>query len=239
MRAELRAAGDQIAARDRLLTVAAHELLSPVSGLLLQTDVLATLLETPVENALQIEQALEMMQDQGQLLADLIRKLLDVGSLGAGHLRLSLDPTDLSAIVRDVLNRAEPSIQHSHCRLTLELQPAPGRWDRLRLTQVVTNLLSNALKYGRGEPILVRVTSEAEVAHLIVEDRGGGIPVGDRARVLRAYERIPQAIGTPGLGLGLYISAQIVAAHGGAMRIEGDPDTGARVIVDLPCNPAR
>ena len=111
-------------------------------------------------------------------------------------------------------------------------------WDRARLVQVVTNLVTNALKYGGGTLISIRVGADGQTARLVVEDRGPGIPVSERERVLRPYERVSGATLAQGLGLGLYITAEIVKAHRGTIRIEGEEGQGARFVIELPVTPA-
>src|SRR5204863_3194824 len=119
--------------------------------------------------------------------------------------------------------RAE-DVMRSGSPVTVEGRSARGRWDRGRLEQVVTNLLSNAGKYGLGKPIRIAVDGDdEEVARLVVEDRGIGIAPDAIGRLFRPFERIGSVKTATGLGLGLYISAQIVRAHGGVMRVESDP----------------
>jgi signal transduction histidine kinase len=114
--------------------------------------------------------------------------------------------------------------------------PAPliGRWDRLRLEQVVTNLLSNALKFGDGKPISVRVSGDDSTAVLTVADRGIGIASEDLARIFHQFERVLGRRTIGGLGMGLYIVRQIVLAHGGRIDVESTRGEGSRFQVKLP-----
>jgi signal transduction histidine kinase len=109
-----------------------------------------------------------------------------------------------------------------------------GRWDRLRIEQVVENLLSNALKYGGAQPISVIVERNGEEARLTVRDRGIGIDAADQQRIFDRFERAVASQRAGGFGLGLWITKQIVDAHGGSIRVESTPGSGSAFLVELP-----
>jgi signal transduction histidine kinase len=109
-----------------------------------------------------------------------------------------------------------------------------GRWDANRLEQVLTNLLSNALKFAPGKPIDVSVENRGNRVLLGVRDRGPGIAPEDRQRIFDRFERTRTAEGIGGIGLGLWIAKQIVRAHGGDIRVDGGLGEGASFWVDLP-----
>jgi signal transduction histidine kinase len=109
-----------------------------------------------------------------------------------------------------------------------------GRWDRLRLEQVVTNLLSNALKYGAGQPVCVRVEAEGRLARLTVKDCGIGISAADLPRIFERFERAVSDRHYGGLGLGLYITRQIVEAFGGSVTATSEPGRGSTFVLELP-----
>jgi signal transduction histidine kinase len=111
--------------------------------------------------------------------------------------------------------------------------PVIGRWDSTRLDQVVTNLISNACKYGQGKPIEVTVRGDAEIARLAVRDRGIGIAAKEQGRIFERFERLDDAGRVPGTGLGLWITREIVEAHGGRIRVDSEPGDGATFIVEL------
>ena len=112
--------------------------------------------------------------------------------------------------------------------------PVVGSWDRSRLEQVVTNLISNAIKYGMGKPIALSVETAGDRVRIRVKDVGMGIPRADHSRVFQAFERLPTAERVGGLGLGLYIGRQIALAHGGTLTVESDPSAGSTFTLDLP-----
>lgn len=214
-------------ARERLISVAGHELRAPVQVLVSEIAVLRA--QHP---AITVQQ-LESIQSLGVRLADLVGALLDVKLLGSDHLELSIEELDLADVVRTVLARSEDLV-HSGSPVTLEARSIRGRWDRLRLEQVVANLLSNAGKYGLGRPIRVVIDGDDAVARLVVEDRGIGVARDAIERLFRPFERIGSVKTATGLGLGLYITAQIVKAHGGVVRVESDPGVGSKFVVELP-----
>jgi signal transduction histidine kinase len=123
---------------------------------------------------------------------------------------------------------------------TIELQmheKIVGIWDRSRMEQVVTNLLTNAIKYGHGRPIAVVARTTGGHLQLRVRDSGMGISRSDQSRIFRAFERVATTGRVGGLGLGLYIGQQIAEAHGGSLAVESAPGRGATFTLDLPLGP--
>jgi signal transduction histidine kinase len=114
----------------------------------------------------------------------------------------------------------------------------PGEWDRLRLEQVLTNLLSNAIKYGSGKPVHVQVRSGTTRAWVVVRDEGIGIQAEALERIFEKFERAVSAQHYGGLGLGLYVTRQIIESMGGGVRVVSTPGQGATFTVELPRHPA-
>jgi signal transduction histidine kinase len=165
----------------------------------------------------------------------LINSLLDVSSITAGRLVLEREDVDLAQLVREVIEREEDALAEARCEVRLEAPaPAVGRWDRLRLDQVVTNLVSNAMKFGAGKPIRVAVGIDGGTARVVVEDEGIGISAEAQARIFERFERAVSGRNFGGLGLGLWISRQIVQQSGGRIGVESQPGAGARFTVELP-----
>jgi PAS domain S-box-containing protein len=215
-------------ARDRLISIAGHELRAPMQVLVSELGVL--LVQHP-EITLD---RLKALQQLGFRLANLVASLLDVGLLGSDQLALSLEDLDLAELVRAIAGSTEDLVR-SGSPVVVDARSVRGRWDRLRLEQIATNLMSNAGKYGLGRPVRVVVEGDEDVARLVVEDHGIGIAGDAIERLFRPFERIGSVKTATGLGLGLYITAQIVKAHGGTMRVESEPGAGSRFIVELPC----
>ncbi|HEY0096635.1 MAG TPA: sensor histidine kinase, partial [Archangium sp.] len=118
--------------------------------------------------------------------------------------------------------------------LVREGPPIEGTWDRLRLEQVISNLLANAFKYAAGSPVELSVTREGPEAVLVITDKGPGIPEKDQARLFNRFERAAPMKHYGGLGLGLYVAREIVQAHGGSISMHSPPEGGARFTVRLP-----
>jgi PAS domain S-box-containing protein len=234
-----RAAEAGVQARDRFLSIASHELRTPLNPLLINIQILA---RAARDGSLQDRLAgraagmLEACERQVKVFTRLVNDLLDISRIAAGRLELRLAEVDLAAVVREVAAGFGPTLAEAGCPLTLRADaPAVGRWDRARLEQVVTNLVSNAVKYGRRRPVEVTVTAEGGAARLTVRDHGIGIAPEDRERIFGRFERAVSATEYGGLGMGLYIVRQLVGALGGSVRVESEPGQGAAFTVELPC----
>jgi signal transduction histidine kinase len=223
---------EALALRDEFLSIASHELKTPLTSLKLQLEGASRRLEaagTP------LPPWMGAAQRQVRRLEALIEQLLDMSRIRAGRLSLDLESTDLSEVARTAAGRLAHELERAGNVLQLELAPGvSGRWDPGRLDQIVTNLVSNAVKYAPGTPVSLRVRAEGERGILEVEDGGSGVPEELRARVFDPFERGATARALGGLGLGLFIVRQIVEAHGGEVRVENTPAGGARFVVVLP-----
>ncbi len=231
-----RQAQEAIRLRDEFLSVASHELYTPITSLMLSLD--AMLPAAPTGQALDpraMHKLLDLVSRQGRRLVRLIGDLLDVSRIETGRLMLELADVELASLVRDVVERLEPDLARSRCSVSIRASDAvTGRWDPSRLDQVVTNLLSNAMKFGPGQPVEASISTEDGVARLAVTDRGIGVSPDRQARLFQRFERAAPAEHYGGLGLGLYISRRIVEAHGGSIRIESEPGVGSTFTVELP-----
>jgi PAS domain S-box-containing protein len=233
-------AQDAIRVRDEFLSIASHELRTPLTPLQLQLQRLLgarhkSLIESmPVDK---LKSVLARCARQVERLAGLIDDLLDVSRISSGRLRLEIDgPVDLGELVRDVVNRHTEELSRAACPLVVESpeDPVVGTWDRRRLEQVVENLVSNAIKYGAGTAIQIAVADGVDQAVLRVKDQGIGIPPEKLDKVFDRFERAVSARAYGGLGLGLYITRQIVEAHRGSIRVESEAGRGATFTVELP-----
>ncbi|WP_368670572.1 CHASE domain-containing protein [Myxococcus sp. AM011] len=222
--------------RDEFLSVAAHELRTPLTSLKLQLQLLFRQLhqKEPLDLG-RLERGVETCERQMTRLTKLVDNLLDVSRLSSGRMELQLESLELGELVRELARRFEMEAQTVNVRLEVDAPtPMTGRWDRLRLEQVITNLLSNALKYGHGAPVDVHVRGDEHEARLEVRDRGIGIAPEDAERVFDRFERAVSSRHYGGLGLGLFITRQLVEAHGGHIFLESHPGAGTTFIVVLP-----
>jgi len=161
--------------------------------------------------------------------------LLDVSRITAGRLDLQLERCDLVDIAREVAERMADQASRAGCPVKLQAEGRlPGTWDRMRIEQVITNLLSNAFRYAPGESVELFVDEVDGRARVRVRDGGPGIPEADRERIFERFERASRSRRHGGLGMGLYITREIARTHGGTIRVSSAPGSGAEFIVELP-----
>jgi PAS domain S-box-containing protein len=233
---QLRKAQEDVRERDEFLSIASHELRTPVAVLQLLLQILRRASERSA-GGLQamLEEKLEVLERQTRRIALLVDELLDVSRMTLGRIELRRQPLDLAEVVRDTTSSLEAEVGQSGSRVELDLRgPARGRWDRIRIEQVITNLLANAAKFGRGRPILVSVEADPVNVCLRVSDQGIGIPPESQERVFERFQRAASPQNFGGLGLGLFIARQIVEAHGGRIQVQSTPGAGSTFTVELP-----
>jgi signal transduction histidine kinase len=225
--------------REDFLAIASHELNTPLAALLMHIQSLqrATRADTAPPK---LVERLEKAANAGLRLESLIKQLLDVSQITAGRLRLDPESFELGGLVREVIERFSEPAARTGCAISVHMQSQPrGTWDRLRIDQVLNNLIANAVKYGKGKPIDVYLSTEAGEVLIRVADRGIGIPPTEQKRI---FERFERAVGTRefgGFGLGLWISRQIVEASGGRIEVDSKPGQGSTFTVRLPLSPGK
>jgi PAS domain S-box-containing protein len=225
-----------VAHRDDFLSVASHELRTPLTSLKLELANLSRLAgRNDIVPADRLATKVARIDAQADRLHRLINELLDVSRISSGHLELHLEEVDLSQVVAEVGRRFATEAERSGCAVEVRAgSPLSGRWDRGRLEQVVTNLLSNALKYGNGNPIQVALEEADGCARLTVRDHGLGIARADQERIFERFERAASSRHYGGIGLGLWIVKEIVTAQGGTVAVESELGTGSTFLVTLP-----
>jgi predicted ATPase/signal transduction histidine kinase len=227
-------AQEAIRARDEFLSIASHELYTPITSLqLLLQGMKSRRVASSSEEARAM--ALDLADRQTKKLTKLVGELLNVARIRADRLELQLEDLDLASLVRDVVERFSNEMTRMNCPLSVDARaPVVGRWDRIRLEQVVTNLLSNATRFGAGKPIELTVEQSTDAARLIVKDHGIGIPPERVSRIFDRFERAVSVREYGGLGLGLYIVREIVKALGGTISVESVVNVGSTFTVELP-----
>jgi len=223
---------EALALRERFLSIAAHELRTPLTSLSLQLALIQRRIEQGADRETLRANAGALAR-QSQRLSQLVGELLDVTRIQRGRLDLHVEQVRLDQLVHEVCERCTALLDAGQNRLTLELEPEVlGEVDPSRIDQVLVNLLGNAARHARGAAITVRLWSTARETMLEVRDSGPGIPEAVRSRLFEPFARAPGA--APGLGLGLYISREIVEAHGGRIDMMTARGEGTAFTVHLP-----
>ncbi|HVY60639.1 MAG TPA: GAF domain-containing sensor histidine kinase, partial [Planctomycetota bacterium] len=223
--------------RDEFLSIASHELKTPMTALQLHLQGIGMRLRASeaARGDRAIGSSLEAVERQIRRLAKLVDDLLDISRIAAGRIDLELDDVDLGAVAHEVAERLRAEAERAGSRISVVADArTTGRWDRMRLDQVATNLISNAIKYGAGKPIDVAVEARGARARLRVRDRGIGIAPADRERIFQRFERAVSSRHYGGFGLGLWIVRQIVEALGGTVGVTSREGEGSEFVVELP-----
>lgn len=228
----LREAQQALALRDEFLAVASHELNTPASSLLLAVHALE---HGDAGDSPGTRRLVAIVRRQTQRLIQLVGSLLEDSKMLAG-IQLVRERFDLVSLVGDVVEGLEQDLRRSGCAVVLRAdRPVVGHWDRARLEGVVTNLLTNAVKFGTKCPIEIAVETVGDRARLVVRDHGIGIDKDLQDHIFERFGRGVSERDYKGLGLGLYICRRIAEAHDGTIRVESAPGEGATFIVEVPC----
>jgi signal transduction histidine kinase len=230
--------------RDEFLSIASHELRTPLTSLRLRAERLELHLDRDPVEALangRLERDARSAVKHVRQLVSMVDVLLDVSRLSEGPLTLERERLEIGALVTGVADILSEPAATAGCAVDVQVKDiAIAYWDRFRIEQVVTNLLSNAMKYGRGKPIevLVALDRAGEKAFITVTDRGPGISLEHQPRVFDRFARFASARVYGGFGLGLWITREIVQAHGGSIAIDSKLGAGASFRVELPLGTA-
>jgi signal transduction histidine kinase len=231
-----RASEEAVRLRDDFLTVASHELRTPLTALRLQAERLKRRGSREGEaERVREETSVGAIHRQIERLTSLVDSLFEMSRLTASGPALQKVPTALSPLLRQAVARYAPIARQEECELTLEVsEEVTADVDGVRLEQVVTNLLANAVKYGRGKPVQVRLLARAGRAVLAVSDQGIGIAADDQRRIFERFERAVSSRQYGGLGLGLWISRRLIEEMGGSITVDSRPGEGATFTIELP-----
>lgn len=231
----LEKAQQAVHARDTFLSIASHELKTPLTALQLtvQTLLRSARKAEATGGAANDVHKLKLANRQVLRLGTLIEQLLDVSRISAGRLSLERSETKLEEVLREVIERFAPESGPA-VRVRGAIPNVVGIWDAGRIDQIFTNLISNALKYGNGRPVDVTVEAGEDDVIIAVIDRGDGIAPEDQERIFERFERLVSHRHHGGFGLGLWITRQLVEAHGGTVDVESERGAGATFRVILP-----
>ena len=225
--------------RDDFISIASHELNTPLQSLKLQVQMFKRDLAKTGSTILQPEKLGKFLdREDGQInrLSNLVEDMLEITRLGNGVLKINKEIVPLNQLIRDTLEGMSDAIEASGSTVRLELtEDLNGFWDSKRLEQILHNLISNALKYGQSSPITIKTVLDSAWAIIKVSDQGRGLPLEAQERIFQRFERNISASEVSGMGLGLFITRQLVEAHGGDIWVESSGDgLGSTFIVKLP-----
>jgi len=230
-----------IQARDEFLSIASHELKTPITSLKLQLQLTKRSVQAgqgEMPSPERFQRFLNVSMAQIDRLTRLVEDLLDVARIQAGKISFEFESADLSLLVQDVVERYQEPLLAAHCALSLRVEDGlMARVDRGRIEQVIVNLISNVIKYAPGMPVEIRLSRKQDWAILEVEDKGPGIKPDRLPRVFERFERAVSGRNISGLGLGLFITQRIVQNHGGKVAVESDFGRGTLFTVSLPLLP--
>ena len=230
-----------IQCRDEFLSIASHELKTPLTSLKLQSQSFSRILAKngPMDDAfrVRVEKTMATTEKQVERLCKLVDDLLDVAHINAGKFRIKPEKMDLAEILTGVIERFSNQAKDKNVVFIADLSASIiGDWDKFRLEQVFSNLISNSLKYG-SSPIEIKISQVEDSASISVKDNGVGIKLLDQAKIFDRYERAIHHNEVSGLGLGLYITRDIVEAHYGTIEVDSCVGQGATFSIKLPLAP--
>jgi signal transduction histidine kinase len=228
----------EVTLHDEFLSTLGHELRNPLAPLYMQAQYLLDAVRRGEPKALTREwmaPQLEGFCRRLQKFLETLERIMDLSRMSAGQLSLELEEFDLVAVIRDVAASVERELAAARSDLVLHLPPQLiGVWDRMRIEQIVRNLLSNAIRYGASKPIEIELAGDTEQIELRVKDHGIGIPLADRERIFQRFERAGKTRSSGGFGIGLWTVRQSCAAMGGQVSVMSQPGAGSEFVVLLP-----
>lgn len=223
---------ESIRMRDEFISVASHELRTPVTKILLNLQFVKRTTDAMSDK---LFKALDVCETSTKELISIMDNLVDVSRLRLGQLEIRRTKTNITGIVLNVLTKFKDQIRLSGNHVSFVHDgDIIGYWDQTRLDQLFTNLLSNAVKYAEGKPIKLELKVNEESVTFTISDEGPGIPYNKQPTIFERFERAADSRKISGLGLGLYVSRQIVEAHKGQITLESRPGKGAKFTVILP-----
>lgn len=228
----------EIQAHDEFISIASHELKTPLTTTLLKLQTVldnirnVSLANFSIQNLLEM---LESAEQQAQTLGKMITDLLNVSLIRRGRMQLELEQVDLSEITKEIVKRFSEKARKENVEIQLKTHNnLKGYFDKVKIEQVITNLISNALKYGEQKPILVALSKAGSIGRISVKDSGVGVPRDVQQKIFNLFERGISIGNNSGLGIGLFVSNQIVKAHRGKILLASRPGKGSVFTIELP-----
>lgn len=225
--------------RDEFLSIASHELKTPLTTVLLQLQ--GTLRKILTQSLADFSgkdllDSLQIAEKQSLSLSTLIKDLLNVSLASTGRLTLNKEVVNLTQLVETLVKKYGEEIKLSGCAVKVhnKHEDIIGNWDPVRIEQAITNLLMNALKYAKGQKITIETDVHGSNAIFKITDTGVGIPEELQGRIFQPFQRANRDSSIKGLGVGLFITRQIALSHGGSIEAESKADHGSTFTLKLP-----
>ncbi|HUQ85279.1 MAG TPA: HAMP domain-containing sensor histidine kinase [Candidatus Limnocylindrales bacterium] len=228
----------EIRSRDEFLSIASHELKTPLTSMLLQTQTALHNIRNVSVARFSFESLLKMLEsveNQTKRLSKMINDLLAVSVLTVGNLQLEPEDIDLNELVKGVLTDFEARIEKE--KYILNFDPKDkiiGFWDKIRIEQAVSNFISNAIKYGEHKPIEIKTSKSKNHAIFSIKDQGIGISKQKQKMIFELFQRAVTPEQYKGLGVGLYITQKIIQTHQGSVEVDSNPGKGSEFKMKLP-----
>lgn len=228
----------EIRSRDEFLSIASHELKTPLTSMLLQTQTALHNIRNVSVARFSFESLLKMLEsveNQTKRLSKMINDLLAVSVITVGNLQLEYEEIDLNELIKGVLTDFAARIEKENYTVSFEpKEKIVGSWDKIRIEQAVSNFISNALKYGNHKPIEIKTSKGKNTAELSIKDNGIGISKQQQKIIFELFQRAVTPEQYKGLGVGLYITQKIISAHGGSVEVNSNPNKGSEFTMKLP-----
>jgi PAS domain S-box-containing protein len=234
-------AQEAVRTRDVFLSIASHELKTPLTSLLGNAQLLQRRAEREDSFSERTQRSIKVINDQASRLNKMIAALLDISRIEQGQLSIDRIALDLCALTERVVAEVRLTVERHTIVIESRATPLVVLGDELRLEQVLQNLLQNAIKYSpNGGTITVQVMQHDEQACISISDQGMGIPAAALPNLFRRFYRANnvEAEHISGMGIGLFVVKEIVALHGGTVHAESTEGKGSRFTLSLPIKPA-
>lgn len=231
----------EIRSRDEFLSIASHELKTPLTSMLLQTQTALYKIKNDSVAHFSFNNLLKMLEsveNQTKRLSKMINDLLSVSLITIGNLNLEYEEIDLGKLVEGVLTDFQARLEKENYEVTFESEEKViGEWDKIRIEQAISNFISNAIKYGQHKPIYIKVKKHNRFAEFIIKDNGLGISKQQQKHIFELFQRAVTPEEYKGLGVGLYITQKIVTAHKGTVEVSSRLNKETIFTMKLPLRP--
>lgn len=228
-----------IKARDEFISICSHELKTPLTSMRIQFQLAQKLYREGNPKVFEkesVRKRIEISNKQLSRMGRLIDNMLDVSNISSGKLALEQKEVDLLVLTKEIIDSFQEQLEYSHIDLKIETKSPPFliQGDAYRMEQVISNLLNNAIKYGNNNPVKIIFDHQGDKVLLSFVDEGLGIDPKNLKMIFNRYDRGMDSSKISGLGLGLYLSKQIVEAHKGQIKVESVVGKGSTFTVEFP-----